>query len=141
MNRNKAQQQYQSINAQTGVVDADAHRLIQMLFSGALEKISVAKGCMQRQDRAGRGEAIGKAISIVGGLRDSINHDVDDGSLSNNLSSLYAYVTDKLTDANVNDNIASLDESANVLRELQAGWNGIRSEAVNNTSPQVEPSI
>ena len=63
MKQLKAGQQYKSINTQTGVVDADPHRLIQMLFAGALEQISVAKGCMQRADLAGKGEAISRAIA------------------------------------------------------------------------------
>ena len=126
-----AGQQYQSINTQTGVVDADPHRLIQMLFSGALDKISIAKGCIQREDIAGKGEAISKAIGIVGGLRDSVRPVGDDG-LADNLSSLYEFVTNRLAYANIKADFAALDESAKILKELQAGWDGIRGDAVKN---------
>lgn len=126
-----AGQQYQSINTQTGVVDADPHRLIQMLFSGALDKISIAKGCIQRDDVAGKGEAIGKAIGIVGGLRDSVRPVGDDG-LADNLSSLYEFVTNRLTFANLQADVNALDESAKILKELQAGWDAIRTDAVKN---------
>ena len=132
----QAEHQYKSINTQTGVVDADPHRLIQMLFAGALEQISIAKGCMQRADLAGKGEAISKAIGIVGGLLDSVNADAEQESLGANLSALYTFVTRRLSEANANNDKLALDESANVLRELQAGWNEIRPEVLSQASSE-----
>jgi flagellar protein FliS len=130
MKKTTAEQQYSQINTQTGIVDADPHRLIQMLYTGALEKIAVAKGCIQRGDRAGKGEAISKAIGIIGGLQDSINHDVGAASLSDNLATLYHYATERLTHANIHNDIKSLDDALTVLKELQAGWNGIRADVL-----------
>mgnify|MGYP001626958984 FL=1 len=132
----QAGQQYKSIDTQTGIVDADPHRLIQMLFAGALEQISVAKGCMQRSDLAGKDEAISKAIGIVGGLLDSVNVDAEQESLGTNLSALYAFVTGRLSEANSHNDALALDESANVLRELQAGWNEIRPEVLSQASSE-----
>ncbi|MBT5292649.1 MAG: flagellar export chaperone FliS [Cellvibrionales bacterium] len=134
-----AGQQYKSINTQTGVVDADPHRLIQMLFAGALEQISVAKGCMQRADLAGKGEAVSKAIGIVGGLLDSVNVEAEQEVLGNNLTTLYTFVTRRLSEANIANDVVGLDESANVLRELQAGWNEIRPEVLSKASSESVP--
>ena len=148
MKQLKAGQQYKSINTQTGVVDADPHRLIQMLFAGALEQISVAKGCMQRADLAGKGEAISRAIGIVGGLLDSVNVDVEQESLGDqssagplgaNLNALYSFVTRRLSEANIANDESGLDESANVLRELQAGWNEIRAEVLAQSASESVP--
>jgi len=139
MKKLQAGQQYKSINTQTGVVDADPHRLIQMLFAGALEQISVAKGCMQRADLAGKGEAISKAVGIVGGLLDSVNTDVEQEGLGSNLTALYTFVTRRLTEANIANDVLGLDESANVLRELQAGWNEIRPEVLSQSSNESVP--
>ena len=105
-----------------------------MLFAGALEQISIAKGCMQRGDLAGKGKAISKAIGIVGGLLDSVNADAEQESLGANLSALYTFVTRRLSEANANNDKLALDESANVLRELQAGWNEIRPEVLSQVS-------
>ncbi len=139
MKKLQAGQQYKSINTQTGVVDADPHRLIQMLFAGALEQISVAKGCMQRADLAGKGEAISKAVGIVGGLLDSVNTDIEQEGLGSNLTALYTFVTRRLTEANIANDVLGLDESANVLRELQAGWNEIRPEVLSQSSNESVP--
>ncbi len=141
MNKASAGKHYQAINAQTGVVDADPHRLIQMLFVGALDQISVAKGCMQRSDLAGKGAAIIKAVDIVGGLRDSVNPDAGDAALTENLAALYEFASRRLTEANLNNDEAALDEAANVLRQLQAGWDDIRSEALSQfKSGETQPA-
>ena len=71
----KALKQYQQINAESGTAYASPHRLIQMLMEGAFERIATAKGCIQRHDIPGKGEQIGKAIDIIGGLRDGLNPD------------------------------------------------------------------
>ena len=130
MSRKIGSRQYTQINTETGVVDADPHRLVQMLFSGVLENISVARGCLQRQDMAGKGEAIGKAISILGGLSSSLNHDINEAGIAANLAALYEFATNRLTEANIHNDMAGLDESEKVLKELQAGWNGIRDNAL-----------
>ncbi len=54
----------------------DPHRLIQMLMQGGLDRIAQARGAMLRQAYAEKGVLIGKAINIVGGLRDVLDKEV-----------------------------------------------------------------
>ena len=123
--------QYQSVNRQTGIVDADRHRLIQMLYDGALERISVAKGLMQRQDFEGKNRLIAKAIEIISGLRGFL--DVKQGGeVAENLENLYRYMEYRLFQANVDNDIEIIDEVASHLRMIKDGWEGIREEAVKN---------
>ncbi len=131
MNNLPQDQQYKSIDTQTGVVDADPHRLVAMLFNGALEKLAVAKGCLQRNDIAAKGEALTQAIGIVGGLLDSVDPDAGDGELAKNLTELYYYVTQRLTDANVHHDLQALEEAIGVLKQLESAWLAI---AMANTS-------
>ena len=122
MSKQAHDQQYKLIDTETGVVDADPHHLIAMLFKGALEKLAVARGCLQRDDIAAKGEALTQAISIVGGLLDSVNPDAGDGVLAENLTELYYFVTQRVTDANVNDDIQALEEAIDVLKQLESAW-------------------
>ena len=78
-----AMKQYARIGTQASIQDASPHRLIQMLFRGALDRMASAKGAMENGDIARKGELIGKAISIVGGLRDAVIE--DGGTLSSPL--------------------------------------------------------
>ena len=120
----KALRQYQRVNAQSGVAYASPHRLIQMLMEGALERIAVAKGCIQRQDIAAKGEQIGKAIDIIGGLRDGLNSDAG-GEIAVNLDALYDYLQRRLLQANLNSDITILDEVADLLRPIKEAWDTI----------------
>ena len=121
---NSVLQRYQQVGAQSGVAYASPHRLIQMLMEGAFERIAVAKGCIQRHDIPGKGEQIGKAIDIIGGLRDGLNMDAG-GELAANLDGLYAFVQQRLVEANLHSDATILDEVADLLRPIKEGWDAI----------------
>lgn len=116
--------QYEKVSVQEAVNGASPHRLIQMLMEGALKRMAEAKGAMQRGDLAAKGIAIGKAISIIGGLRDSLNMEVS-GGLSQKLDSLYEYMADTLVRANVNNNPGAVDEVMRLMLTVKTGWDGI----------------
>lgn len=120
----RALQQYQRVGVQSEVFEASPHRLIQMLMQGGLERIAQAKGAIERGLLAERGELIGKAVSIVGGLREPLDHQVG-GDLSKNLDSLYEYMMRRLIEANRENDATKLDEVATLLREIKSGWDAI----------------
>ena len=128
MNPYQAAQNYSSLKTQTNIVDASPHRLIQMLFEGALERIAQAKGAMLQNQIARKGELIGKAINIVGGLQGSLN-DKEGGQLAANLDGLYDYIIRRLSKANYDNDPEILDECGRLLGELKGGWDAISDEA------------
>ncbi|WP_020406896.1 flagellar export chaperone FliS [Hahella ganghwensis] len=124
--------QYQSVNRQTSIVDADNHRLIQLLFEGALERISTAKGQIQAKNYEGKNRLINKAVEIVGGLREFLDME-QGGELAESLSSLYEYIERRLFEANLKNDVAILDEVAGLLKEVKGGWDGIRDEVLEKS--------
>jgi len=137
MNHKAALNQYRNINTESAIEQASPHRLVQMLMEGALQRMAEARGALQRKAIAGKGEArvkataekgeaIGKAISIIGGLRDSLRHEVQ-SDLPQKLDSLYLYMTTKLLEVNVNNDVASLDEIIKLMKTLKEGWDGIEN--------------
>jgi flagellar protein FliS len=116
---------YVKTGIETGVPEADPHRLVLMLFEGALGAIAQARLKLSAGDVAGRGKAISKAISIVqDGLRTSLDIEKG-GDLAQRLSALYEYVTMRLLDANLHARQDALDEAAHLISELHAGWAAI----------------
>lgn len=124
MNAMAALKQYQTVNTQVQAVDASPHRLIQMLMEGGLTRIAQARGAMQREQTALKGELIGKAIGIVGGLRAGLDLR-QGGELAANLDSLYHYMVSRLLEANAKNEVAPLDEVADLLRNVKSGWDAI----------------
>ncbi len=127
MNPYSAAQSYASVKVHSGVESASPHRLIQMLFEGAMERIAQAKGAMLQNQVARKGELIGKAAAIVGGLQGSLN-DAEGGSLAANLDNLYDYIIRRLSQANHENNPEYLDECGRLLGELKSGWDAIANQ-------------
>lgn len=119
-----AMQAYNTVNTRSRVEAANPHRLISLLLDGALEKIAVAKGNIQREEVARKAQAIGRAISIIEGLRMSLDHTVKN-ELTDNLDDLYSYMERRLLYANLKSDQSVLDEVSHLLREIQEAWNAI----------------
>ncbi len=112
------------------VQTASRHRLIQMLMEGVLEKVAYAKGNIERNNYQEKGKNIGWAISIVNGLRASLDKEKG-GEIAQNLEDLYDYIIRCLSDANTNADISKLEEVTRLLLEIKGGWDGIPVEFRN----------
>lgn len=123
-----AMQTYNTVSVRSRVDAASPHRLISLLLDGALEKIAVAKGNIQREEVANKAQAIGRAISIIEGLRMSLDHTVKN-ELTTNLDELYSYMERRLLFANLKSDESVLDEVSHLLREIQEAWNAIADNA------------
>lgn len=119
-----AMKQYQQVSVKVQVNEADPHRLIQMLMQGGLDRIAQAKGAMEREAFAEKGELIGKAINIVGGLRQALDKSVG-GELAENLDSLYEYMTMRLFEASRHNDLEKLNEVGRLLGEIKSAWDQI----------------
>ena len=121
MNPMLALRQYQKVGAHAQTSEASPHRLVQMLMEGGLDRIAQARGAMERNDIPAKGMFIGKAIDIVGGLREGLDMETSADSLGN-LDNLYLYMMKRLGEANIHTDPKILDEVADLLRTLKEGW-------------------
>ena len=119
-----ALQQYNQVGVQSGVENADPHRLVQMLMEGVLSKIASANGYMQRGEPSEKGRHISSAISIIEGLRASLELK-SGGTIAENLDGLYEHMTRRLFEANTRSDPAILDEVYNLMHEIKQGWDAI----------------
>lgn len=135
-NSNLAAQAYSNMGKQGAAEDATPHTLITLLFDGALERILAAKGAMGGKDIAAKGALISRAITIVDGLRASLDLEKG-GEVAQNLKDLYDYMETRLFEANLNNSPEILDEVAGLIRTVKEGWIGIADQANQITQGQM----
>ena len=103
---------YRQVGVQTMVAGASPHGLVALLF----------------EDVAAKGLAIGQAVRIIDeGLKSALDLK-DGGKLAADLSDLYSYVCMRLTQANLRNDEAALDECAALLTPLRDAWAAIGTQ-------------
>ncbi len=119
--------EYQKSGLSEVITEANPHRLIQMLLEAAIEKLLIAKGCMERNEFEGKGLHISWTIDIINGLSISIDKE-NGGDIAEKLSDLYDYIKKQLLLANVENNIDKIVGAIDLLREIKVGWDAIASD-------------
>ena len=126
INPRNAMQQYAQAGAQ--VADIEPYRTVQMLLQGAMDRIAIAKGHMQRNEIRQKGEFISKAISIIDGLQAGLDRE-SGGAIAGNLDGLYEYMQRQLLKANLDNDQIILDEIAGLLANIKEAWDAIPDAA------------
>ncbi len=132
-NRGNALKQYRQVNAESAVDYASPHRLIQMLMEGAMDSLTKARGHIERGEVIAKGEQIGKAISIIGGLREGLNLE-SGGELAANLDSLYDYMQRQLVESNRRSDSLLIEQVADLLRPVKEAWDTIGATPAETTA-------
>jgi flagellar protein FliS len=114
---------YQS-NKNSSIAYDTPHQLILKLMNGALERIAQAHGAIQQNNNQAKGELIGKSIGIIGGLNGCLDHS-QKGEISTNLKHLYEYMSVRLLEANLEDDVSKLDEVSRLMLEIKSAWEQI----------------
>lgn len=130
---------YSKVGTETGVMTANPHRLILMLFEGARLAVAEARLHMQHHETAAKGEAISKAILIIDhGLKTSLDVEAG-GEMAEKLSALYEYMTNRLLIANLRNELKALDEVGRLLGELHGAWEAIGNPDVAGAAAATGP--
>ena len=122
-----ALKQYQQIGTRNVVTESSPHRLVQMMMEHALTQMNHARGHIERNKVSEKGEALGKAIGVIDGLQASLNHKADQ-RMSANFDALYAYMMRRLLQANIENDVAIVDEVAGLMRDIKEAWDAIADD-------------
>jgi flagellar protein FliS len=113
---------YRKIGVETGIVDASRHKLVTMLFDGFNDAVVRAKRAILFREIEAKCKAITHAARIIDeGLRAPLDVEAG-GELALQLKSLYGYVTLRLTQANLNNDVAALDECVRLIEPIRLAW-------------------
>jgi len=118
---------YGDVATQRSAEDNSPHRVIQLLMESGLQRIMMAKSYIQQKRIPEKGEQIGLAISVVEGIRASLDMEKG-GEMAVNLSSLYEYMKVTLLEANLHNDEGKLDEVSGLLAQIKSSWDAIPAQ-------------
>ncbi|GGE77460.1 flagellar export chaperone FliS [Shewanella carassii] len=118
---------YRKVSLESEISVASPHRIIQLMFNGALERIAQSRYAIEQGDQAAKGVYISKAVGIITGLSSSLNMDAG-GEIAKNLNSLYDFMLRRISEANLNNDVQALDDVAVILRDIKEAWDAIPAD-------------
>lgn len=96
-------------------------RIILALYDGILTAIEQAGAAIDEGVVSARGEAVGRALAIVGELQAALRPDPNP-ELVQALSDLYDYAAGELLKANMHGEKQPLENCAKIVRQLRDAW-------------------
>lgn len=115
---------YQREALKTRLASADPFEVTQMLMEGALESMKIAKINIDTKDLENKSKFIAKATTIIDTLRLSLDYEAG-GEISINLSDLYRYMSERLLEASIGNDIVKIDEVIDLLSGIKGAWDQI----------------
>lgn len=97
--------------------------ILLMLYEGALAAVRMARRGIEEKNPKLRGEKISKVMAILTELDCALDREKG-GELAENLAVLYRYLMDRLTVANVKNDLEALVAVENILGGLYEGFRG-----------------
>ncbi|WP_026972609.1 flagellar export chaperone FliS [Aliagarivorans marinus] len=120
--------QYRQVGIKDQISTADPHQITQLLMQAVLENLSVAKGCLERNDVANKGKPLAKATSIITSLRDTLDHEKG-GEIAQNLQDLYNYMLELISEASLSNSAERVEEVIQIFLPIKTAWDQIPESA------------
>lgn len=95
--------------------------LLIMIYDSAIRNIKEAQKQMKVKRFDKKGEAIDVAYKAVSELMLSLNFEIG-GELAKNLSSIYNYILNKISESNITNDPSKLDDSLKILNDFRETW-------------------
>ena len=127
---------YQRTNLEAELSVASPHRVIQMLFNGLLERLSQAKGAIERKDYEYKANRISKALGIIEGLQGALDRK-ENPALGDKMYALYDYMKELLGAASSTLDEKPIDEVISLLMPIKNAWDNIPEDIKQKTNAEI----
>ncbi len=118
-------QAYAAVGLESSVMSASPHKLITLLFDGALSALAKADIYMEQGNTVAKGNALSNAINIISnGLKVGLDMEKG-GELSRNLAELYDYFCRRLIQVNLHNDRDLLKQIRQMLADIADAWKHI----------------
>lgn len=135
--KNKFAAQYANNYVETAVTEASPHKLVEMLYEGAIKNLRIAKVFFEQHNFEKKSVHVNKALSIVTALKAGVDIDKG-GDVAENLFELYDYCHRGIFKASAENDTAKLDEVVDVLESLEQAWKSMPDQYKKATKEQID---
>ncbi|MCM3056237.1 MULTISPECIES: flagellar export chaperone FliS [Bacillaceae] len=104
---------------ENSVLTASPGDLTLMLYNGCLKFLNLAKKAIEEKNITEKNTNLQKAQNIINELMVTLNMDIE---ISKQMMALYDFVRTKLIEANVKNDLASLEEAESIMIEFRDTW-------------------
>ncbi|WP_346206556.1 flagellar export chaperone FliS [Caldifermentibacillus hisashii] len=104
---------------ENSVLTASPGDLTLMLYNGCLKFLNLAKKAIEEKNITEKNTNLQKAQNIINELMVTLNMDIE---ISKQMMALYDFVRIKLIEANVKNDLASLEEAESIMIEFRDTW-------------------
>jgi flagellar protein FliS len=108
-----------------------------MLYDGALRFLGEARDAHARADLRARGKAISRVLAILSELQTTLDLE-QGGQVAEQLDDLYTYITARLLDVTLKQDVTAIDEACKLLTPLREAWGQIAVQT--SAAPQAVAS-
>lgn len=125
MNTRNPAAAYRSTAVETRVHEADPHKLIELMFEGAIQRLRTAEACTESGDIPRKAKAASEAGAIIDSLSGCLDFS-QGGDIAARLEALYDYASRRVVSANAANDPAGFAEVADLLDDVYGAWKAIR---------------
>lgn len=134
--KNKFAQQYANNFIETAVSEATPHKLVEMLYEGAIKHLNLTKVFLEQKNYEKKSYHSNKALAIIGALRTGV--DVEKGKdVGGNLFDLYDYCYRKTFEASAKNQVEIMTEVIDLLKSLHEAWKQMPEEIKRVSKDQI----
>jgi flagellar protein FliS len=112
---------------------ADKHDLVIMMYDAAIDAIRLAREHASRQERRAVSASISRAISILSGLRETLDPSKG-GSVAAHLDDFYQFLMRRLVRAGGTGATDDLNECQDLLGQVREAWAAINPQTVGEVN-------
>ena len=108
--------------------------LVVMLYDGALRFLGEAAEAAERKDIRARSRAVSRTLAIVAELQSTLDLEKG-GAIADQLDDLYTYITSRLLDVAIKNDVTAIEETRKLLAPVRDAWSQISQPSVPVGAP------
>jgi len=119
--RNNFAKAYSNTAVESAVSEATPHKLVELLYEGALKNLNLGKIFIQQKNYEKKAEHLNKALSIIAALQAGV--DLDKGKdAAENFANLYRYCYEQVFKASSKNDVSLIDEVIELIKPIAEAW-------------------